>query len=308
MATARSGGRSDDTDGVDSSGDGALSDRRPRDSAAELLGAYLSEQYDAIRSGEAPLREGLDAIHPTRVATRRLRSLLRVFVDLFAPDAVKAMDNDLSWYAALLGAIRERQVLRSRFAAAAEEQPPDDGIRGGLAAVDARLLAEEKQHWAALMRALDGSRYAAMVGKLDHWTIAPPFVVDRGAEADLLAHYVRAAARTADKRLATSTAHRDDADALHRARKAAKRARYSAEMAREVLGEKAAKKAIDRYKAVQEALGEHQDSVDAITLLRGLRVEAGTRDEQLAAAYHYLLVREQTAASRALSDAVDLSG
>ncbi|WP_344337228.1 CHAD domain-containing protein, partial [Kitasatospora putterlickiae] len=49
--------------------------------------------------------------------------------------------------------------------------------------------------------------------------------------------------------------------ALHEARKAAKRARYAGETAVPVAGA-AAERYVERMKAVQEALGEHQDAGD----------------------------------------------
>ena len=65
-----------------------------------------------------------------------------------------------------------------------------------------------------------------------------------------------------------------DADArLHEVRKAAKRARYAAEAAEPVLGPRARRMA-RRAEALQELLGEHQDSVTARSLLRQLGVQA----------------------------------
>ena len=49
------------------------------------------------------LRLGLDPVHTTRVATRRLRSTLRVFGELFDSAAAERLDGELAWYAQLLG-------------------------------------------------------------------------------------------------------------------------------------------------------------------------------------------------------------
>ena len=49
---------------------------------------YLHTQIDAVFAGDLGLRRGQDPIHDTRVATRRLRSTLRVFGKLLDADAV----------------------------------------------------------------------------------------------------------------------------------------------------------------------------------------------------------------------------
>ncbi|MGH8862570.1 MAG: CHAD domain-containing protein, partial [Jatrophihabitantaceae bacterium] len=57
--------------------------------------------------------------------------------------------------------------------------------------------------------------------------------------------------------------------ALHRARKAAKRARYVAELSIPALG-KPARKAAKRWRRAQNVLGSHQDGVIAAAFLRAL--------------------------------------
>ena len=71
-----------------------------------------------------------------------------------------------------------------------------------------------------------------------------------------------------------AAAEPDHADrALHEVRKAAKRLRYSAETAVPVLGAGAEGLSV-RAKAVQQVLGEHQDTVVARQVLRDLGVRA----------------------------------
>jgi CHAD domain-containing protein len=79
---------------------------------------------------------------------------------------------------------------------------------------------------------------------------------------------VRKAARKARARLAVAV-ERDEPALLHRARKAVKRARYATELVQPLRG-KGAKRKIKRYKRVQDVLGEHQDSIVAAGILRGL--------------------------------------
>jgi CHAD domain-containing protein len=90
---------------------------RPDD--AGPLAAYVREQVEAVDAA-APSLPDARAIHRTRVATRRLRSTLRVFGPLLtvASEDVEAAGEELRWYGGLLGEVRDRQVQRARFAAA----------------------------------------------------------------------------------------------------------------------------------------------------------------------------------------------
>ena len=61
---------------------------------------------------------------------------------------------------------------------------------------------------------------------------------------------------------------------LHRARKAAKRHRYAVEAAQPIWGARADRVIADR-KALQELLGDHQDSVGAAAFLREIGATEG---------------------------------
>ena len=108
----------------------------------------------------------------------------------------------------------------------------------------------------------------------------------------------RRAARKADKRLAAGLdANRDEL--LHRARKAAKRARYAAELTAPVRGRKA-KRARKHYKRIQRVLGEHQDAVVASDTLWHAATRAGAAGHN-GFTYGLLLAREQARADRAVA-------
>jgi CHAD domain-containing protein len=66
--------------------------------------------------------------------------------------------------------------------------------------------------------------------------------------------------------------------ALHEARKAAKRARYAAEVARPASG-KRARQFAKQMKAIQSVLGDHQDTVNARAVARELGVHANLAGE-----------------------------
>src|SRR5690349_10335902 len=93
--------------------------------AGRALARYLTEQIDAIFIGDLGLRRGSDPIHDTRVAIRRLRSTVRVFGKLLDQDAVGGLDDELKWFAGLLGEVRDCQVQRHHFAEALAQLPPE---------------------------------------------------------------------------------------------------------------------------------------------------------------------------------------
>ncbi len=272
----------------------------------ELLTAYLDTQVQAIVGGDVWLRRGLDPIHATRVGIRRFRSTLRVFKKMLDPAARTRLDEELSWYAGVLGEVRDRQVQRARFAAAVTDLP-DELVLGPVAArIENDLLAEQLRYRAELMETVDSDRYRAVLAALARWRTAPPLTEDATAGARVLKKAARKARRKADKRLAAALEDGDD-EALHRARKAAKRARYAAELTRGLVGKKKGKKRVAAYKKVQKVLGEHQDSVVALGTLRALGARAGSTDGENGFTFGLLYGLELQAARRARDDAARLA-
>ncbi len=251
----------------------------------------MREQISAIREGDVALRRGEDPIHATRVAIRRLRSTLRVFGDAFDPADATRLDEELSWYAGILGHVRDHEVQRARFAQAVADLP-DEWVLGPVAAdIETTLAAEQRTYRADVDTVLTGDRYAALMSALDALDTA---ALPRRSVTSL-ANNAGKKARTRLKDAIAGEA--SDDDALHRARKAFKRARYAAELAAPLLGRKHAKKTIRRYKHVQEVLGEHQDSLVAAEFLRRLGAAAGTRPAENGFTYGLLFANEQQAAA-----------
>ena len=249
-------------------------DHPPARTAGDVLGAYLAEQDDALITGDLTLRRGLGGIHPTRVATRRLRSTLRVFADYVDPDRASGFDAELSWYAGLLGAVRDREVQRARFTAAIAALPAELVLGPVAARIEQHLLTEQLHHQKTLGRAMNSKRYFGLLAESARWVTDPPLTTLAAQKPAKLRAAVRAADRKVIKHLATGLGGNGDDVELHRARKAGKRARYAAELTRNVLGKKKAKNSIRRYQDLQDILGEHQDAVVAADLLR--RIAAGT--------------------------------
>src|SRR4029450_103964 len=78
-----------------------------------------------IIDSEAELRAGENVIHTTRVAVRRLRSTIRGFADLFDSEQAGRVEEELVWWAGLLGGVRDMDILTQRQQALLAELPPE---------------------------------------------------------------------------------------------------------------------------------------------------------------------------------------
>ena len=241
--------------------------------AGDVIRAYLAEQDDALIDGDLTLRRGLGGIHPTRVATRRLRSTLRIFAAYVDPTRAKAFDADLAWYAALLGEVRDREVQRARFGQMIDDLPVEQVLGPVASRIEHDLLVEQVLHQKALDKAMNGRRYLGLLQESARWVADPPFTDLAEQRPSALRKAVQSAAKKVKKHLAAGLGPTGTDEELHKARKAGKRARYAAELAHPVLGKKT-KNAVDQYKQLQDILGDLQDGVVAADLLR--RIAAGT--------------------------------
>lgn len=251
--------------------------RRPL-GAGDVVLDYIRRQLDAIAELDPAVRRDVpDSVHRMRVATRRLRSAFRSYRKVLDRTVTDPIGDELKWLAGELGVERDREVLTERLEHQLAEVPDD--LR--LGPVKARL-----HHWSQgrrggarerVLGALDGERYLTLLDTLDALVADPPLRPAAAKPAGpvaakaVLRDYERLAGRMAT---ALETPPGPDRDiAVHQARKAAKRARYAAETARPALG-KPAKKFARRMEAMQDALGEHQDSVVTREALRVLATQA----------------------------------
>ena len=243
---------------------------------AEVVDEYLDAQRDVLTRDPHVLystadgdEDSAEAVHKTRVAARRFRSMLRVCAELFDAAEAQRVDVELAWYARTLGEVRDLQVLRGDLENLLETVGSQFGLEQAElgARIDTMLAARERRAQRGLRRALVSARLHALQAAV---VAVAPADTDRE-----VADYVARAERKARKRL--RRAKRLDTDdpnrdaQLHRARKAAKRARYAAEMSIPVLGSPS-RRAVKRWKAAQDELGAHQDAVVAAAVLRSLVV------------------------------------
>ncbi len=264
--------------------------RRIRPGLTTLLVDYLDAQHAQLMRGDIELRRGHDAVHATRVASRRYRSVLRVLAPVLDEERAAALDVELAWYATALGELRDRHVLRDHLDAAVAALPAELVLGPVSVRIHQLLDADLAQAQAALDEVMSSGRYFALIRELRAWHDEPPVHTNRPS-ADA-AVFLDAAKRTLRRRLKKARRAGEPDAAMHRARKAAKRLRYVAELCEPELGVPASK-ARARAKKLQEELGARQDSVVAAEFLRRAGQVAGTAPGENGFTFGLLYEREQ---------------
>ncbi|MFJ4078089.1 CHAD domain-containing protein [Streptomyces iakyrus] len=269
--------------------------------AADHVLAYVRTQRDAIvELDPAVRRDAEDSVHSMRVATRRLRSTFKSFGKILDRTVTDPVGDELKWLAGELGLDRDREVLTDRLTAALDEVP-DGLVRGPVAErLHSWSSAERRGARGHLLGVLDSRRYLTLLDTLDALIADPPLLkAARKAPSKPIAKAVRKDFRKVSgliRRAADLEPGTDRDVALHEARKKTKRTRYAAEAAEPVLG-KRAKTMVKSMKALQNLLGEHQDSVMARQALRELSAVAHAAGES-AFTYGLLHEREEQRAVR----------
>jgi CHAD domain-containing protein len=260
--------------------------------AADVVMAYVGQQQRVMLAGDLALRRDQDsAIHQTRVAVRRLRSTLRVFAPFFDERQTADLDAELRWYAAMLGAVRDRQVLRDRLDTAIADVDETLLLGPVRARVDAELQREQSDSWQHLKTELTADRYLNLLANVARWVRQPPITGAARRPTRAIAKLMRRGENRVAQRLRHAN-ETEDTHVLHAARKAAKRARYAAEAAGPVIGTKEATRRAKKYQWLQDLLGEHQDSLVSADLLRRLGATAGATAGENGFAFGLLHERE----------------
>ena len=250
----------------------------PLSTAADVVLAYAGTQVAAIMALD-PLvrRDEPDAVHQMRVATRRLRSTLKSFRGILHSEDSDRLRDELKWLGGVLGTARDAEVMAGHVQAGLDEIPPELILGPVQARVRVHFAPLEAEARAAVLEALDGGRYLALLDSLDALLIDPP-LTPKGSEpaAEVLPAAVRRTQRRLRRRIrrarhAPAGPGRDSA--LHEVRKAAKDARYAGEAVSPPLG-KQARRFTKRVKQVQSVLGDHHDGVVARATIRELGVQA----------------------------------
>ena len=233
-----------------------------------------------------------EAIHKARVATRRLRSDLKTLEPVCDPVRVEGLRSELAWLGSLLGRIRDLDVVVSVLTDTAAQV---DGIDAG--AVDAlhgRLRRQRQEQLLVVLDAMRSSRYHDLLFDLVRLVEDPPLrpEFDHGLPAKRFAKEVLRHAFVRVGRLVERLPQHPPQSALHDVRKAAKRARYAAELVAPLAHGKTDKLA-RRLANLQDELGATQDLIAMSSWLAELALTTFTSEEAYTAGILHQVLTQQ---------------
>jgi CHAD domain-containing protein/transposase-like protein len=213
------------------------------------------------------LGQDIEAVHDMRVATRRMRSALRVFRPFFEPDEIALFRRHLRSIAEVLGEVRDLEVFLDKSRRFAAQHPELDLVL----LLDAwqAYLDDARQ---GLVDELDRKKFARFVKRFHRFLTTPgqgalPLVAGEPI-AYRVAHVVPRLIyeRYEQVRGYDSIVAGASLPTLHALRIEFKRLRYALEFFEEILGP-SARSVIKEVKIMQDHLGELNDTQVAITVL-----------------------------------------
>ena len=252
---------------------------------AELGRVLLRRHLRRLRSAEREVRANtsIEAVHDLRVATRRLRSTLRLLAPVYTGDNWRALNRGIGEIGRAAGAVRDRDVLLADLAAHASALPAES-----LVDLQQRLSNERAVAHAALINFLDDARHARFIRRFARVMNDPSFWDNRPRVRDL-------GGSTIWRHYEALRAHDQDGlpaaiEDLHLMRIDGKRMRYVLELFTDTLGP-SVEELGQPLIAFQDHLGVLNDIVVASLLLAPHADDAATGS----AVMGYIVLREQQA-------------
>ena len=232
------------------------------DAAADAVVSIMARHFGKLQALEGDLiANAPDAVHQSRVALRRMRSLVQGYRRVFDRQDAVRLRGELRWAGEQLGEARDAEVLVEKFAelfdACAEGEivgPIRKRVEGSLGRRHAQALTH-------LRRVVASPRWDALHLLASEFILDPP--ASRRGRRPAFGVLPKLAADTIDlvrERTDAARADETNLDAWHEVRKGAKRVRYSYEVL-EQLGDDDAKPTRQAWKEVAEDFGAVQDAV-----------------------------------------------
>ncbi|MCV2491215.1 CYTH and CHAD domain-containing protein [Geodermatophilus sp. YIM 151500] len=268
---------------------------------ADVVLAAVTAQLVTLRDADVMVRtDQPDAVHKLRVACRRLRSILASFRTVLDREATDPLRAELRWLGEQLSDARDHEVALAHLRQVVTAEPAELVLGPVAARLQQTGIREAQEGAERASAALSDARYLRLVDDL-HALVADPPLADRAGApaAPVLRRAVRRSGRRLGRRLDAARGA-DDAGrghALHELRKAAKRVRYTGEVAAGELGGRV-QALVDCMEQVQDVLGERQDTQVTRELCRRLGIAAAGAGEN-AWTYGRLHGLEEARATRA---------
>ncbi|MGW9552570.1 CYTH and CHAD domain-containing protein [Citricoccus zhacaiensis] len=243
-----------------------------------VLAATVRAQLKILKGWDPLVRRDVeDSVHQFRVACRTLRSLLQTYAPLLEADATDAAIRDLRKLGKLLSVARDAEVVRDQVQEKVAALP--GGSQGAIAGMIPgktvkRLRGVKAERYEAAhaqqVKRMRSSWYFEVLDRLDAFALTLPLNPELTEGDTAAAAMVPLATAQVDSVLALAAAvgsEQDQArriDLMHEVRKEAKRLRYAVKAVQDATGLDLGAELVARMKTakkLQEALGEHRDSV-----------------------------------------------
>jgi CHAD domain-containing protein len=269
--------------------------------AGDVVLAAVGTQVGALQDADVMVRTGQsDAVHKLRVACRRLRSIFAAFRPVLDRAATEPLRVELRWLGAELSDARDDEVALAHLRELVAAEPVELVLGPVAARLQQTALHASGAGRERSLATLDDPRYVRLLDAL-HGLLDDPPLAGRadGPARQELRRAVRRSVRRLRRRMraARGATGADRSPALHAVRKAAKRVRYTGEVATAVDASRA-RDLVAAMERVQDVLGEAQDTAVTREHCRRLGLEADAAGEN-AWTYGRLHALEQARAERA---------
>jgi CHAD domain-containing protein len=250
---------------------------RPEDAFRATLLDCLAQ----ITANAATLRAGrsVEGLHQLRVSFRRLEVALGAYGREFRQDWLEELRGRAKVLLGRLSPARDLDVFVGKLLC----DPPKSGVRDGLPALRARAETARDKAWAmaiTCISSVDFDLFADDVAAL--------------AASQLPLSRIRRLPRTAERMLdrqvrrvkkrARIARSRDEGD-MHRLRIALKKLRYTAEFFAPIYPRKAVARYLQKLRALQNHLGDLNDSANVRSVVGSLMREKGRKEDDSALRY-----------------------
>lgn len=219
-----------------------------------------------------------DKPHDLRVAVRRLTVALRIFKAILPPKKNTRLITDLKWINAILSQVRDLEVYQAQLHQDLAEVRPD--FREALEFYVRMVRLEHHHEFSRLIRILRSARWAETWTRIKQFVDSREIIPDQRELADahlqdILPDLVQQSIRKTLKKGRALAQSRSPED-LHQLRRRCRKLRYLCEFLRQVYG-RSLRKIWRRANACQSALGQHQDAVVEMALIRAFRESTPAR-------------------------------
>jgi CHAD domain-containing protein len=250
------------------------SDRRPASELAQIQG-MIGDQFRLMIRHDPGTRLGDDPedLHQHRVGIRRLRSLLGS-ARMLEPEWAGSLRAELEWIGDLMNPVRDLDVMIPYLRLDLRHLEPQEASL--VEPFLETLNTEREKARVTMLEGLESDRYLNLLNTLEAATVS---LVVRAVDDDLRAGAARRFRKLRKAVRALGSPPQDEE--LHRVRRLAKKARYTADLVKAGGGKKVANY-LAALKEMQEVLGDFQDAVVAQGRIAAYLPEAKSTPEGFA--------------------------